>query len=385
MAIDEINVWNFRNLEEKKIKLSPRLNIFIGSNGFGKTNIIESIYFAIQGESFRAFHTEDLIQHGYSQCRLKLKIEKNNLDYEIETILQNARKNFLLNKKKVTPAYLKTLFPVVLFSPESLAFIKESNEQRRILIDEAAQLIEPKNAFLMAEFRKALKSRNKLLKEYSENSLKNKSHLQTLEGLDQIYIQLCVKVVMARLLVISSLAKEFSTALKMISSDDSVDIVVEYLISGERQQAVDALEIEKKLKKRLLELREKELILGSSLVGPQKHEINFLYNQKDSRFFCSQGQQRSIILAFKMAQIVYHRQVHGEYPVLMLDDVLSELDIEKRHALIRFLHDVKTQIFLTSTDVSLPEFFHLEESSVVELKEQKQGRNVIKKFEEQSV
>jgi len=95
----------------------------------------------------------------------------------------------------------------------------------------------------------------------------------------------------------------------------------------------------------------------------------FLYNQKDSRFYCSQGQQRALILSFKMAQIVYHRTVHGTYPILLLDDVLSELDVVKRGALIEFLHNTQTQIFLTTTDLHLPEEMNMSESKVFEVKE----------------
>ncbi|MBO9668387.1 MAG: DNA replication and repair protein RecF, partial [Bdellovibrio sp.] len=112
-----------------------------------------------------------------------------------------------------------------------------------------------------------------------------------------------------------------------------------------------------------------ELSSGTSLVGPHKHDIVFLYGGKDSRFFCSQGQQRAIILSFKMAQIVYHRKAHGTYPVLMLDDVLSELDKAKRDALITFLHEINTQIFVTTTDFTLPESFSLDQLSVVRIKD----------------
>ncbi len=110
---------------------------------------------------------------------------------------------------------------------------------------------------------------------------------------------------------------------------------------------------------------------GTTLIGPHKHEILFLYDQKDSRFYCSQGQQRAIILSFKMAQVVYYKQVHGEYPVLLLDDVLSELDATKRSALISFLHEIKTQTFISSTDLTLPENFHLSETNIITLREGK--------------
>ena len=104
--------------------------------------------------------------------------------------------------------------------------------------------------------------------------------------------------------------------------------------------------------------------MGSSLIGPQKHDVIFLYNGKDSRFFCSQGQQRSIILAFKMAQIVYHHKVHGFYPVLLLDDVLSELDLTKQESLISTLNQTETQTFVTTTDTSILKKLRMEKSQV---------------------
>lgn len=121
------------------------------------------------------------------------------------------------------------------------------------------------------------------------------------------------------------------------------------------------------IQKRSLELRTAELQSGTSLIGPHKHDIKFLYGQNDSRFYCSQGQQRAIILSFKMAQIVYHRKAHGIYPVLMLDDVLSELDKTKRDALITFLHEIKTQIFVTTTDFELPTSFTLDQTQVFQV------------------
>ena len=134
-------------------------------------------------------------------------------------------------------------------------------------------------------------------------------------------------------------------------SQTNVEIFVDYVASDESFLGFSRSEIVEKLKKRASELRSAEVSSGSSLVGPHKHDILFLYNQKDSRFFCSQGQQRAIILSFKMAQIVYHRRVHGTYPILLLDDVLSELDSEKRFRLVEFLEKLETQIFITSTEI----------------------------------
>jgi DNA replication and repair protein RecF len=118
------------------------------------------------------------------------------------------------------------------------------------------------------------------------------------------------------------------------------------------------------MKKRAQELLSAELSSGISLVGPQKHDVIFLYSGNDSRFFSSQGQQRSIILAFKMAQIVYHYRVNGFYPVLLLDDVLSELDQTKQSSLVLALNEIQTQTFLTSTDIEVLKKLNIDRSSV---------------------
>src|SRR6185312_16818402 len=155
-----------------------------------------------------------------------------------------------------------------------------------------------------------------------------------------------------RLEALRAILEDLNQAMNSISKNQNVDISVEYVISGENALKMSYSDVENSLQKRVLELSDAELASGSSLVGPQKHDIVFLYDQNDSRFYCSQGQQRALILSFKMAQIVYHRRVHGTYPALLLDDVLSELDPARRSSLVKFLKDIPAQIFLTTTDLS---------------------------------
>ena len=224
----------------------------------------------------------------------------------------------------------------------------------------------------MADFRKALKTRNKLLKDYLDENLDKKSTLSVLESLEPIYLNLAAQLTLKRIKLLHNMLGGIIEAMEFISKK-SVDISVEYRISGEnylqKANEISLEQINNALYQRLQQLRDAELSSGSSLVGPHKHEIVFLYDQKDSRFYCSQGQQRALILAFKMAQIMYYYKLHEAYPILLLDDVLSELDFVKRGALIEFLQSIKTQIFLTTTDLHLPEELRMNESRVFEVKE----------------
>jgi DNA replication and repair protein RecF len=193
--------------------------------------------------------------------------------------------------------------------------------------------------------------------------------LQLLESINPTFLRLATDLTFARISALNGLAKEFNNAMQYISKNDSTEISVDYVISSENGMSYSSEKVNNALQNRMSELQDAELSTGSSLVGPHKHDIVFLYGQKDSRFYCSQGQQRAIILSFKIAQIVYHRKAHGTYPVLMLDDVLSELDKAKRDALITFLHEINTQIFVTTTDFTLPDSFKLDQMSVITIKD----------------
>ena len=211
-----------------------------------------------------------------------------------------------------------------------------------------------------------------MLKDSTEGATPKNQTLALLESLEPSFLRLASQLTYARLQALKALLPEFNAAMRDISrpseTDSNVEISVEYRASGENLMQKSIEEVHEMLHKRIIELRDAEMASGASLVGPQKHDIIFLYGQKDSRFYCSQGQQRAIILSFKMAQIVNHRRVHGFYPALMLDDVLSELDEGKRTALINFLHEINTQIFITTTDLNLPQSFALESFAVMEVK-----------------
>jgi DNA replication and repair protein RecF len=364
-----LEVSNFRNFETLKLEFSKGLNIFLGNNGQGKTNLLEALFLISQGHSFRPSETTMFIKHEQENTLIKSQIcienDHNSLEFLIQLNLSKTGKNFFLNNKKISSTQLRRKLACIIFSPESLSIIKSSSDERRNLIDELVVTIDPKQYQMINEFKKTLKTRNRILKDYV-NGLRNKKQaLDLLESIDPIFLKLCITLTDQRIQAIRSIRTDFNTAMRNISKDSNVDISVDYHVFGQNFLDFEISDFTNLHRQRLYELREAELASGVSLVGPHKHEIMFLMNRKDSRFFCSQGQQRAIILSFKMAQIVYHRKTHGEYPVLMLDDVLSELDAWKRNALIQFLHDIKTQIFITSTDLNLSESFRLEGSSVI--------------------
>lgn len=366
MKFLELRLQDFRNYRSLEVALSPGMNFFLGDNGQGKSNLLEAIRLLSTGSPFRPGDQSTLIRFSQERAFLQGKIERNQLDYEVQLELLKSRKNVILNGKRSTSSQLQSLFPTVLFSPESLQAIKEGADQRRELLDELLISLHPAHAELIADYRKALKSRNRLLKDHLEGLSPLNETLALLESLEPRFFSLARDLTTARLQAIREIQAEFQAAYRDVSRS-TVDISVEYVISGESALQMQPEETHDLMRKRAQELRSAELSSGVSLVGPQKHDVIILCNQKDSRFYCSQGQQRALILSFKMAQIVYHRRAHGMYPVLLLDDVLSELDASKRQALISFLHEIRTQVFLTTTDLTLPESFSLDSSAIIEI------------------
>lgn len=367
MIFKSLRLRGFRNLHRSEIRFAERINLFLGDNGQGKTNLLEALTLCCRGDSFRSGENEVLIERGQEEAVIEAELEKKDLDYQIRLQILKSKKNAQLNFKKTSAAELRRLFPSVIFSPESLSAIKDGADQRRELVDELLVSIDPARAPLIAEYRKALRSRNRLLKDGVEGIRGPKETEELLESIDPSFLKLGTELTEGRLKALRDILSEFNNAMQYISEKSPVEISVEYSISDQEALQWDQKKVLETLTERARQLRSAELSSGLSLVGPHKHDIKFLYGLNDSRFFCSQGQQRAIILAFKMAQIVYHRRVHGIYPVLMLDDVLSELDESKRQSLICFLHEIQTQTFVTTTDIRLPDSFTLGGSAVFRL------------------
>lgn len=352
MSVDAVSLRNFRNWKNLDLKFSNQLNLLIGLNGQGKTNILESIYLASRAESFRFSNNQSFLMDSESEALVKVRLSQETKAWkdEISLHISKSKKTILINDKKKNSSDLQKILPIVLFSPESLSAIKEGAELRRSLIDEILMSTNLKGVDLIQDFKKCLRTRNKVLKNFKDGMSDLKETQGLLESLDVIFLEKCVDLALARILAMQDMQAHLQRALKSIFNEN-VDISVEYVISDEVASAWKRENINNSMRKRLETLRSAELASGTSLVGPHKHDIRFLYNQKDSRIYCSQGQQRGLILSFKMAQIVYHRQLHGIDPVLLLDDVLSELDLQKQEALIFFLKQMQSQIILTSTDV----------------------------------
>jgi DNA replication and repair protein RecF len=351
MILDSLQLYQFRNYEHCCVSFSPGLNIFLGSNGQGKTNLIEALVLTFSGQFLRSHKTSDLLKVGCTEGAIFGKSSNTKGDQqEYRVILDPKQKKHFLNNKKTSAVEVFRSTPFVIFTPESLASIKNAPELRRDLIDNLASQFQPTFYQTYLSFKKALWTRNKILKTYKEGLSSLEETTLLLKSLDSQYFSLASQVTYLRYQAIKGLESFFQNAAQSLFHP-KVMVEIQYFISHKKLENDSLDTIYLTMKNRWDELKIAELKSGVTLVGPHKHDVHFIFEGQNSRHYCSQGQQRALILAFKIAQVVYHRQVFGSYPFLVLDDVLSELDDERCQELVKFLKKISAQVFMTTTQL----------------------------------
>ena len=347
MYIDTVKTFGFRNLENLEFSPNSNINIFIGKNGQGKTNLLETIYVAFKGKSFRPGKIQEWRNQkidSESACKLEFKLRDRKNNHNLKVIWGENSKQIFLDEKKVTSGKLLQFFPTILFSPESLLSIKEGPDKRRNLLDEMLTSSVDTQHFY-TQYKKSLKNRNKFLKNSKESGSFNEA---LYKSLNVLFLNFSTQLTMARVDLLYKLSPHIKRAITLIFGN-KLSFEFEYIISERHIKNWSTSEVLEFQQQRADDLKNAELGYGASLVGAHKHDLKFILDGKDARFFSSQGQQRGLILAIKMAEVMY-RFDQGEKPVLLLDDVFSELDLEKRKKLIEFLSLFQTQIFITATD-----------------------------------
>ena len=352
--IYKVELFNFRNITELQLKFERGLNLLIGENGQGKTNIIESIYFLTKGQSFRPGKNDNFIKRGDDRASLIAIIEGRKRRDEVKLKFLDDKKKFEINNKKTSPINVSKFYSNVFFSSECLSAIKEGPDKGRYLMDDFLISHIPESLSIISDYKKCLLSRNKILRNYKKGFISLQECEDLLESLQSIFLELSTELTWSRIKSLNDISPLFIKSFRKISESESIEVKIDYLISSQSSLYLGKKEIYHLIQERLNQKRKTELATGLTLVGPHKHALKFLYQGEDSRYFCSQGQQRTLILSFKMAQIMYYYKTYGEYPILLLDDVLSELDERRRNNLIGFLSSIDSQIFITTADTNLP-------------------------------
>ena len=357
MVIKSLKLKNYRNYELLDMTFDSKTNILYGDNAQGKTNILEALYLSGTTKSHRGTKDRDLIQFGRDESHLETIVEKNGMEFQIDMHLKkNSPKGIAINKIPIRKA--SELFGIVhfvFFSPEDLNIIKDGPAGRRRFIDLELSQIDKVYLSNLSNYNRIINQRNSLLKE-----LCRQEHLMdTLDIWDMQLAQYGEKVMEGR--------QKFIQQVNQIISD------IHYKLTGGRERitlsyesSIGNLSLEQALKKN----RERDIRMKSTSVGPHRDDLCFLSGDLDIRKFGSQGQQRTAALSLKLSEIELVKEVIRDTPILLLDDVLSELDKHRQNYLLDSIHDIQTVITCTGLDkfvnhrFSINKIFRVESGNV---------------------
>ncbi len=344
MIIKRFKAENFRNIEKCDIEFSPGVNLLYGKNAQGKTNAIEGIYIFSRGKSFRAREDSELVKFGTDGFRISIEYEdysgNGRLEYALFGRERLRRKNgYKINK--ITE--MIGSFKCVLFYPDDLGLVKGGPEERRSFLNVAASACYPSYMKYYSDYKKALENRNCIIKMIQKGLYIDRRELDSWSASMAEYAS---HIYLFRVDYVKRLEKYAKSVMQDISGGkEELFISLDSDIEGEptEREAVRA-----QYERIFSESLDREIAAGVSLHGPHRDDIEIKINGKSARSFASQGQQRSIVLSLKLAEGEVIKEVSGEYPVFLFDDVLSELDEGRREYVLSGKND--RQIIITSCE-----------------------------------
>lgn len=375
MRVEELALINFRNYESLTLSCPGMLNVFIGQNAQGKTNLLETLYVLATGRSVRASRDAELIRWGENQARIAATIARDLGTVRLEVQLRSGvAKRVLVNGNPVRRiADLFGYLNVVAFTPDDLQLVKGSPSYRRQFLDYEIAQVSPSYRDHLSRYNRILKQRNSLLKAVSEGEAAQAA----LEPWEPHFVEHGSRVVAKRAEMIAALSP-LATQIHGQITQGKEELRLEYrpfLLEDEEEpspELQDVRWVRERFMAKLERLRRVESRRGTSLVGPQRDDVLFNVNGVDARTFGSQGQQRTTVLSCKLAEIEYMEEQVGEPPILLLDDVMSELDASRRNFLVGIVQG-RVQTFITSAHagdlgeslLSRAQLFHIRQGQVL--------------------
>ena len=347
MLVRSIYLRNYRNYSELKLDFAPDINVLLGPNAQGKTNIIEAVYYASLGHSHRTHTDSELIRWEQPAGLVQLAFERLGVASQLEfQFSREKRRRILMNGQPIRPKELVGNINTVLFSPEDLFLIKGAPAGRRRFLDGEISQASPAYYHELVQYNRIVSQRNTLLKRIRER----KAKADMLDLWDVQLVESAVKITQKRIEAVRKL-NMLANLMQRRISDNQENLSVAYEIHGLPGQSVTN-DMASWYNKELESHRELDILRGSTSRGPHHDDVVLSVNGVNLRSFGSQGQQRTGVLSLKLAELEFLRSETGEYPVLLLDDVMSELDVTRRHQLLDFIRREHIQTMITATDES---------------------------------
>lgn len=339
MFIKRLQMLNYRNYNVLDISLGPHVNVFMGDNAQGKTNILEGIYYCAFAKSHRTSKDRELINWNSDNALLSVTVGRERLDKRIDiSILKDGKKAIQINKIKIKKiGELFGNFNVVMFSPEDLKIIKDSPGVRRKFIDMELCQLNPKYYYNLVQYNKVLNERNSILRNRNINK-------DILDVYDMQLVEFGYNIIIDRLEYIKKLNK-YSAKIHSDITSGKEKIEFKY---------ISTIKDLKNIKENFYSLLEKNRVRdferGVTSIGPHRDDFTVLINDIDTKSYGSQGQQRTAVLTIKFSSLKIIKELTGEHPVLLLDDVLSELDFSRKRYILSTIGDIQTIITCTGIE-----------------------------------
>ena len=340
MNITRLELNNFRNYTNTVATFKNGLNFIVGKNAQGKTNLLESIYLLSVGKSPKNSKEKQLIR--FNQTKAKIGVDFSTIagNKNIQMYLDKSdKKSITINKLNILKlTELVGILSVVYFSPDELKLIKEVPEDRRNFLDVSISQFDKTYLYNLLKYNRILKMRNQILKSFDSNE----SKIEQLALFTPQLVDTAVKIIEKRLDFIKKLQNIAKNIHKTITIDENLDIFYSY-------NKKEDIPIKQDLLNQFNQSIQKELELGYTTIGPHRDDIIFKINDLDCKHYASQGQQRTVALVVKLSLMEVIKEEIGEYPILLLDDVLSELDSSRQDRLLNLT--TKYQTFISCTSI----------------------------------
>lgn len=347
-------VRDYRSFADFTLELDPGVTVLVGRNAQGKTNLVEALQLLTAGTSFRRPAPAELVAEGAEGCRMTLRLEGEGRVIDLGCEVARGKRSFSRNGKRCRAAGVRGVVPSVLFCPDDLDMIKRSASVRRAALDGFGVQLNEQYAQLLSTYERLVEQRNALLKE-------RWCTREMLAAWNDSLAQAGSSLLVHRMALLDRMRERFVEAYAAIAPLERADVAYEATVAGPAapgapapEPPADRRELSAWWRERFLtgleEAFDDELRRGITLVGPHRDEIRFTIDGRDARSFASQGQQRSLVLAWKVAEVAVTRDILGHPPLLLLDDVMSELDAERREAFMDGIAD-EVQTVITTTNL----------------------------------
>lgn len=354
LQITQLELFNFRNYQHFTCDSLSKLNIFIGPNAVGKTNLIEGIDLLTSISSFRNARITELLGEYGPLAHICTHVEDSYRSLLLELRIQEGKKRYFLNKKEKPANQLRGIIPSVTFIPDDLSLIKKSHSYRRRALDALGSQLTANYPVIKKDFEQILSQKNTYLKENPSTSF--------LESINEIFVLHATQLYCYRVSLFEKLLPYISEYYCNISHREE-EITAQYIPSWIQENiscetivenipnSHDKEQVKTIFYNEINAIKQKEIASRISLIGPHKDSIYFYINGRDMSIYGSQGQQRSLVLAWKLAEVRLIEEMIKVKPILLLDDVMSELDEVRREELMKYIL-ASTQTFITTTNLN---------------------------------